>query len=243
MSRFDPKKAPTSAAPNVGQAREITTASGVKVIVAPPPPEKKRWSPPKKEGPSAFVFAPGQPAHEREAFMASLRRQYGPFIEERLGARGVKNPASVEELRQEVLVVFCEHIRTTGRPPDNPEAFLTDVVKKEAWNHVGKRRPLPVGVPDSGALVDSAPDPERAAVLAERREKLRRYLKKLPAKEAEVLRCIELEGMTIQEAADALKRPKSTVKDDLDRAWERLRGFVLESARAAELRARKARAK
>lgn len=82
-------------------------------------------------------------------------------------------------------------------------------------------------------------DPERIAEIAERREKLARYLTCLPPQEAEAVRCIDLLGLTIEEAAEALARPRATVAKQHQRAREKLEELVRASERETALGARR----
>jgi RNA polymerase sigma factor (sigma-70 family) len=236
MSPFDPKKPSPGDEANGDQARQLTTAGGVKVIVrAEAPPA--RTPPPPEASPPVVVFPPGQSAEERAAFLDALCRRHLRFVDRTLLARGDVQQASAEDLRQEVLLIFCRLVDTMEQLPDNQEGYLVGVIRNVVRNHKREKgRPVPVGVPDSGAAVDDAPDPEEAVALAEIREKLRRYLHLLPQVEAEVVRRAVLESMTLEAVAEALGRPLTTVFDQLARARDRLRELALASRRAAELR-------
>jgi RNA polymerase sigma factor (sigma-70 family) len=235
MSPFDPKKPSPGDEANGSQARELTTTSGVKVIVAaePPPPRRSRREPP-AGAPQVVVFPPGQTAAERAACIDAIVRQYGKFIHDVLEPRKDVVAESKKDLGQEVSLVFCAYIEENDALPGNPEAWLRDVIDKKVRNHKLKKRAT------GGAEVDEeigdAPDPEAAAELAEEREKLRGYLDRLPPREAEVVRLVDFDHMTIEQAAKRLDRANSTVADRLARGRDGLRELALESQRAAELR-------
>jgi RNA polymerase sigma factor (sigma-70 family) len=235
MSPFDPKKPSPGDEANRNQAREITTTGGVKVIVSADPPPARRWRrEPPEASPRVVVFPPGQTAEERAACIDSIARQYGKFIRETLETRGDVLKESKKDLRQEVILILCAYVDENDALPGSPEAWLRDVIDKKVRNHKLKKRTT------GGAEVDEeigdAPDPEAAAELAEEREKLRGYLDRLPQVEAEVVRLVDLDNMTIEQAAKQLDRANSTVADRLARGRDRLRELGLESQRAAELR-------
>jgi RNA polymerase sigma factor (sigma-70 family) len=236
MSPFDPKKPSPGGEASGDQARQLTTAGGVKVRVRAQPPPAPAPPPPEASQP-VVVFPPGQSAEERAAFIDALARRHQRFVDRTLATRGDVQEASAEDLRQDVLLIFCRLVDTMEQLPDNEEGYLVGVIRNVVRNHKrAKGRLVPVGVPDSGAAVDDAPDPEEAFALAEIREKLRRYLHLLPEAEAEVVRLAVLESMILEDVAEALGRPLTTVFRQLGRARDKLRELALASRRAAELR-------
>ncbi len=80
-----------------------------------------------------------------------------------------------------------------------------------------------------------ANDPEEEAALDEWREKLARYLERLPQELVDVVRCLDFEGMTLEATAKELDRTVSKVFRLHKQALETLRGMVAESARQVEL--------
>jgi DNA-directed RNA polymerase specialized sigma24 family protein len=243
MSPFDPKKPSTRVEANRDPPRELTTAGGVKVIVGADPPRPSRRRRAQQEAaPQVAIFPPGQSAGERAAFLDALCRRHGPFVDRMLLARGDVLEESTKDLRQEVLVIYCAHVEKTRQLPDNQEGFLCEVIKRVVSNHKQKPRPIAVGVPDSGAAVYDALDAGEAIMIAEERAKLERYVGMLPAEEAEAVRRVDIEGMTLEAAAAALGRPRTKLFRQLERARETLRELAQASARAAEIHARGAAA-
>ncbi len=152
--------------------------------------------------------------------------------------------ASAKDVRQRVLVILCkhldEHVEREKMGPEEVRAFLRGVIRKEVGNHArGRRRGLPGGA-DADGVICAAPDPERAAVLAEHRAKVARYIGMLSPAEAEVVRAIDLDGMLVDEAARKLELPRGTVSTVHIRARQKLREIALASERATTLGVRRA---
>jgi RNA polymerase sigma-70 factor, ECF subfamily len=66
-------------------------------------------------------------------------------------------------------------------------------------------------------LADPSPDPEQTYARWERRRKVRQWLKTLPAPQRAALWLRHVEGMTTQEAAEALRVSEGTLKSRLHR--------------------------
>jgi RNA polymerase sigma factor (sigma-70 family) len=132
------------------------------------------------------------------------------------------------------------HVVEKG-PPANVPGFLTEVVRKEVANHKRRWRPEIQHGADADAEMSNAPDPEGTAELAERSAKLERYLVHLPVEEAEAIRCIDLFELTLEQTAQAVRRPRSTVAAQHARAKEKLKEMARESERATTFGARRQR--
>jgi RNA polymerase sigma factor (sigma-70 family) len=227
MSRSDDDYAPQ---------KHFTTTTGVTVFVsnryipprAPEPPPAP-WRPRK---PDAVIVPANRPAEERQAFLDWLYREHREFIEQQLRYHGIL-PESAKDLRQRVLLILGDRV-DESTPPETVRAFARGVVRNEAMKHKQRWRPnVQQGVEPDGETA-SAPSPETDAARAEQREKLRRYLDMLSPAEAEVIRAIDFDGMTFDEAADALGRKRGTVVTQHARALERLKEMAAASERAAQ---------
>jgi len=219
--------------------RRFTTGSGVTVIVDPsalpapvPAPE------PPDPYPRVVVVPPGQPAEDRDALLRSLIAEHGAFIRQALLRRGHVPDESVKDLRQRVLLVLCDHLEKK-EPIENVRGFLVGVIRNEIRAHRRRFRPDVRRDADAEGEAASAPSPETDAARAERREKLDRYLGRLPPEEAEAVRAVDIDGLTIEEAAAALGRHRGTVATRLARARDNLRAMALASERATALGARR----
>jgi RNA polymerase sigma factor (sigma-70 family) len=233
-----PPSNPRKPAKRVETDRTMVATSGIRINVKPPPPPEppkpRREEPVRERMPRAIIFPPGQPIDERAAFIEQTERQWGPFITAELRRSGVP-PQSTEDLQQKVLVILCKHYDANDQKgPDNVPAWLDKVIGNQVRNYRRLRRlAVELGV-DLDVEVASAPDPERAAMLAELKAKLRRYLDELTPEELEVFEARELDGKTYDDIAATVDRHRSTVIDQHKRAMQKLRDL----ARASERRTR-----
>jgi RNA polymerase sigma factor (sigma-70 family) len=239
MPPFDPKKPARSVetgSPEVTAPKTLVTAAGVHVIVkAPPPapPAPERKPEPPEQLPRVTVAPVDQAAQDREKFMKGLR-EHGKLLDEILRDREDVLKESRKDLRQRVLMILTRHVAAKG-PPRKLRAFLVEVVNKEVANHKNKwRAPVQQGA-DGAAKRSDAMGPESAAELAERREKLERYLTFLPEEQAEVIRCVYLWAMTIDETAEAVGRPRGTVSTQLASGLAKLKELANASERGTIL--------
>jgi RNA polymerase sigma factor (sigma-70 family) len=133
-----------------------------------------------------------------------------------------------------VLLVLCQRLKGE-EPIENVRGFLHEVIKNEVYNH-NRRAKLDIE-PDADADEEpcAALDPEEAVALAQRWEKLEGYVERLSDVEAEVFKCADLEGLTIDATAEKLGRPRGTVATQLARARSKLEAFVEESERGGTL--------
>jgi RNA polymerase sigma factor (sigma-70 family) len=174
----------------------------------------------------------------RDAFLASMDKQWGELILEELGRLIVRRKDGVQEsakdLHQKVLLVlshrFEQHVAQTGEAwaPDNPKAYLCGVSQNVARDHfrAKARRPAIARGVEVDETPDAALDPEEAASHAQLLEMWRRDRETLTAEEAEVFEGHALLGMTFPVIAAVLRRPLGTVYSQYRRAVEKLEALV-----------------
>jgi RNA polymerase sigma factor (sigma-70 family) len=179
-----------------------------------------------------------RPAREgkRDAFVRMLDKEHGRFIREACRAQGDVNEESTKDLAQGVLEtagkLFDKHEFDKNGTPKNLRGWLFRLVSNAASNHRQLWKPKAQEGADPADMFTPTPDPEGTAALAERRAKLSRYVKDLPPQEAEVVLCVDLYEMTLEETAKALQRPWGTVAAQLARARKKLHELAQESERA-----------
>ncbi len=239
MSHVDRKK-PTK--PSDAPVMELTTAAGVTVLVhhrAAPAPPPQAPSPPPRRGPRAVILPDNA---DRDAFIAELDAQWGGFIYKELSRYKDVAAASRQDLRQNVLIILCEHYdkqKEEQKPgePDNVPAFLREVIHNAAVNH-GRKKGRRVQIAP-GAEVEEAPDaamdPEGAVERAELLAKIEVYSTHLTSDEQQVLVAREVDQMTFEIIATAMGRPLSTVHDLHKRAILKLKGLAAASERGVKL--------
>jgi RNA polymerase sigma factor (sigma-70 family) len=185
----------------------------------------------------AAVPTPAVSREERDAIVTKLFAEHGKFLEGLLLRRartlGIA-PESTQDLRQLVLLTVTAHVERYG-PIAHERGFLRGVVRKTARNHKKKWRPPIQQGADLAAVACREQDPEGTAELAELRRKLERAIDVLSPAEAKVIRCRSLAGLDLKETAEFLNRPVSSVRDDYERAVQKLKERADDSVRATKL--------
>jgi RNA polymerase sigma-70 factor, ECF subfamily len=135
----------------------------------------------------------------------------------------MRNEAEAEDVVQSAYVRAISHF--AGFRGGDGRAWLLTIVRNSCYDRMRKR-----GASGQDADFDEAvhsggkqdPDPERALLLIERTELVRKSLAELPAESREVLVLRELEELTYREIANIVGIPIGTVMSRLSRARERL---------------------
>jgi RNA polymerase sigma-70 factor, ECF subfamily len=144
--------------------------------------------------------------------------------------RLVREPAEAEDLFQQTWLRVAEKIRQYD-PRRNFEAWLFTLARNLAIDHLRRIRPESLDQPAADTAGESAaarlPSRERPAIegilARERAGRLDAALELLPMVQREVLTLRFEEEMKLEEIAEVLDAPLSTVKTRLRRALERLR--------------------
>ena len=146
--------------------------------------------------------------------------------------RIARQPATAEDLFQQTWLRVAQNIRQFD-PRRNFEAWLFRLARNLAIDHLRRYRPeslddpLPSG--DSRGEQLPAPDPGafQALVAGERARRVAAALDALPAIHREVLTLRFEEEMKLEEIAEVMGTPLSTVKSRLRRALDSLRERLL----------------
>jgi RNA polymerase sigma factor (sigma-70 family) len=255
MSHFDPPNPPTRSETTChGERREasqatiqMVTTSGVTVTVRPPQRGELGLPSEPPKPPEKFprvVIRPPEPSAEEQialkrehnALMRRLFKEHGQWIQERLlqliGKKIAKE--STKDLRQRVLLVLSNRVARREEPLEHPRGFLIRVIRNVLNNHKRRGKLSIDSEADAEEELWSAPDPEEALALLERWRRASRYMTRLSESEGDVIRCVDLDELTIAETAEVLELPPGTVSTTLTRARKKLEAFALESDRAAE---------
>ena len=170
--------------------------------------------------------------HDPAAFEALMRRYNGKLF--RVARAILKDDAEAEDALQEAYLDAFRHIGDF-RGASNIATWLTRIVVNQALMRLRKRRRDRVVVPfrdaeDPGPAPveaemadDSAESPSAALLRAEVRRMLERRIDELPVAFRTVFIMREVEDMTVEETAECLGIPASTVRTRLFRARARLR--------------------
>jgi RNA polymerase sigma factor (sigma-70 family) len=226
MSPFGSKKSKhrvETAQDPEGTPERVLVIGDVTVIVRDvPPPEPRREPEPPERSPRAIILPLDQPDEDREAFIRGLGKEHVAFIREILRHRADVLPESKKDLEQRVVTILWRCIEEK-RVPRDVEGFIVEIVRREVANHKRRKKPEIDEGADASAVASDAPTPESALELAERGRELEGYLAHLSKEQAEVVRCVELYELTLEQTAQAVGRPLGTVSSQLTRARKLLK--------------------
>jgi RNA polymerase sigma-70 factor, ECF subfamily len=161
-----------------------------------------------------------------EALSALIERYQ--FRLYRFLVRLVREPATAEDLFQQTWLRVAERIRTYD-PERSFENWLFTVARNIALDHLRRYRPesldepLPSGDSRSDILPSEAPGAMEAVLAGERAEHLAAAMEALPLIFREVLGLRFEHDLKLEEIAEVLGIPLSTVKSRLRRGLEDLR--------------------
>lgn len=142
--------------------------------------------------------------------------------------RLVRDPATAEDLFQQTWLRVIEHVARYD-PGRSFEPWLFSLARNLAIDHLRRRRPesldepLPSGIGRAELLPAEAPSALERVLAQERDERLSEALAGLPVIYSEVLTLRFEEEMKLEEIAEVLEAPLSTVKTRLRRALEAMR--------------------
>jgi len=129
-----------------------------------------------------------------------------------------------EEVAQESLAALVHrcHMHTA---PECPQAFVFAIARRRATRAVLRQR-LWVPLRFLAERRDQAPDPEAKALEKSESAVLARALERLPVHDREALLLVNLGGLKIPEAAQALGISESALKMRMLRGRKRLRALL-----------------
>jgi RNA polymerase sigma-70 factor (ECF subfamily) len=141
----------------------------------------------------------------------------------------VRNPDDAEDLVHDALVKAYER-HSTFRSGGNLRNWLLSIVHNTHIDRLRRHRSTETRHQAAAELSDTAhyPDPDQSIRL----KQLRGAFFALPDEQRDALHLVAIEGLTYQEAAEALSIPVGTLMSRLSRARARLRAFE-ESGRKA----------
>jgi RNA polymerase sigma factor (sigma-70 family) len=182
-----------------------------------------------EQRPAAPAIATAAAQAERKALAQKVCAEHRAPIVALVARRGKLPVDKAEDVAQRVLLLLGEEVEESG-PPTNLAAFVSCTIRFELRNHrrVESRAPRPWAEVD--VVPASQPTPERVAELREQRRKVQRYLPKLKKALADAVHCMDILGMTLEEAAEELGCPPPTVASRRARGVEALKKLARKSA-------------
>jgi RNA polymerase sigma-70 factor, ECF subfamily len=167
---------------------------------------------------------------DKEAFRAFYDR-YGRRVVAVIRRR-VFDPQIVEELVQDVFVAVWSSAPRYRQELGEPEAWLNGLVRNKLADHWRRMRRVGVAL---GVGLD--PSEEVGEVpRSDLRLSLERALGTLTAEQHRVVSLVYLSGLTLREAALALRTPLGTVKSRINAALRRMRAVLDERRSGAHMR-------
>jgi RNA polymerase sigma-70 factor, ECF subfamily len=143
----------------------------------------------------------------------------------RVALSRTRNAADAEDLVQDTLL---RAYRAIGRfDGAHPRAWLLTILRNAQHNRVRRRRPSLLRNPDAGERLqgrgDSQPSAEAVVVGEAFDATVEDAVARLPTRFRHAIELVDIDGLSYQEAADALGVPIGTVMSRLHRARHRIR--------------------
>lgn len=166
--------------------------------------------------------------------LAALIEQYESRLYRYL-VRLLREPATAEDIFQQTWLRVAERIKSYD-PKRSFENWLFTVARNLAFDHLRRYRPesldepLPSGESRLEMLAAEEPGAAESVIAHERSAQLAAALELLPVIYREVLSLRFEEDLKLEQIADLLQIPLSTVKSRLRRALEALRGLLDENS-------------
>lgn len=162
------------------------------------------------------------PQRRREAFERDVVPELGVLLH--VARTMTPTAQDAEDLVQETLL---RAYRGMGRfDGAHVRAWLFTIMRNAQLNRVRRKRPELLGdAHDADALapVEGSPSPEAAAEARAFDEAVADSLRRLPARMAQVVELVDVDGLSCAEAAAALGVPAGTVMSRLHRARRKIR--------------------
>jgi RNA polymerase sigma-70 factor, ECF subfamily len=145
-------------------------------------------------------------------------------------------PEEVEDIAQEVLVQVVANdyaVLKQFRGKSSLAGYLTVIARRICVHQLAKLAPARKALPAEMKKADEE-DLPKARIGLERQEEVLKLLRRLPAKEREVVRLFYLEGRSYEEISSKLDMPVNTIGPVLSRAKKRLKKVANAQAAATE---------
>jgi len=166
---------------------------------------------------------------DHEAF-ARLMKAHLPLVMH-VTARMVADHEDRKDLCQEIFLKVFRNLESF-RGESKLSTWIARIAYNSCLNHLQKKRPDLPGGGLPGIRIEDRVDwgvrlPDAAVEGLDVSEKLHREIDRLPVRYRAVLTLFHLEGMRIEEIAEAMDMPEGTVKNDLFRARKILKEKLL----------------
>jgi RNA polymerase sigma-70 factor (ECF subfamily) len=167
---------------------------------------------------------------DAEAFDSLIRRYLRPAFAVALA--GVGNPSDAEDVVQDAFVRAVQRIHDC-REPDRFGAWLLQIVRNHARNHIRYRRVRHTEPLHEELAGDAGEGPLHATELNELRAHLMDAVQELTVLQREVVLLYDIEGWSHREIADRLGISEGSARVHLHNARKALRGRMAIFSREA----------
>jgi RNA polymerase sigma-70 factor, ECF subfamily len=145
--------------------------------------------------------------------------------------RVVRDADETEDVLQDVLLKIMKHVKTLRRHP-NPTAWILRICINSALDRSGRNRRAhaAASVTNIASIPSSQASQPEQLIAREQQIAVRVAIAQMPAREAEALLLLAVEGCNYPEIAQAMGCRESTVRVLVMKARRRLRAFLAKSS-------------
>jgi RNA polymerase sigma-70 factor (ECF subfamily) len=161
---------------------------------------------------------------EREAIIAAYERYFTPLFQYlRLKT---DDDAAAEDIVSDVFVRLIETIGKPSAPETHLRGWLFRVAKNTLYDHLGKKRQIPLAEVEDWMPASPESNPEVVAGDLLDKQRVSHALRMLTPDHQEVLLMRFGQRLSLQETADLMGKSVSAIKSLQFRAVETLRGIL-----------------
>lgn len=164
---------------------------------------------------------------DRAAFSVLYERTSGKLFA--ICLRILKDRAEAEDALQEVYVRIWRRAGGYRDGRYSAMSWLIAIARNHSIDRLRARQPLSDDIDAAGAIPDSAPNPEAAAVASSEMGRIESCLGELPPERAEAVMAAYVEGYSYGELAQRFAIPLNTMRTWLHRSLKSLRDCLKQS--------------
>ena len=166
--------------------------------------------------------------------LGAVYEKHDAYVMKLLLARKDIPPESKKDICQLVLEAFTRLDHEEKLAPDARET-LRRITRNEVRKYKRRWRPRVEDGRDPAEMASREADPEGAAAAAERRRLLEVYLQRMPPEAAELIRYVNIYGMSVPEVAAIRKVPVNTATSQHARAVEKLKALARDDGQECDV--------
>lgn len=161
---------------------------------------------------------------ERDAIRAAYERFFPPLFQ--YVRLKTNDDAAAEDIVSDVFVRLIESLGTRSAPETHLRGWLFRVAKNTLYDHMGKKRQIPLAEVEDWMPASPESNPEIAAGDLLDKQRVSHALRMLTPDHQEVLLMRFGQRLSLQETADLMGKSVSAIKSLQFRAVETLRGIL-----------------